>query len=249
MRCAVGTSRGSAENTPGTSVYSSQESAPSAWASATAVVSEPPRPRKVTFRSLGDALGAPHHRGVAVAERVLEPFGPQLDDLGVGVRGVGDEAGLAPGEAVGGHAEVVERHAQQGRGLAFAGRQQHVHLPARADLGHVGGEPDELVGLLAHRAHDDDDVVTAALGASYVVGDLTDPLRVGDRRAAELLYDQGHGRGRYRRLPSAHELVGPLPSTSAPHWCSRSRVAASSVRSREQIARRSSRRTERTRPL
>ena len=38
--------------TPDTSVYSSHTSAPSAWARATAVVSEPPRPRKVTLRSV-----------------------------------------------------------------------------------------------------------------------------------------------------------------------------------------------------
>ena len=45
---ASGTMRGSALNTPATSVKISQTSAPSAAASATAVVSEPPRPSVVT---------------------------------------------------------------------------------------------------------------------------------------------------------------------------------------------------------
>ncbi len=45
---APGTIRGSAVKMPGTSVKISQASAPSAAASATAVVSEPPRPSVVT---------------------------------------------------------------------------------------------------------------------------------------------------------------------------------------------------------
>ena len=45
---ASGTTRGSAEKTPSTSVKISQTSAPSAAARATAVVSDPPRPRVVT---------------------------------------------------------------------------------------------------------------------------------------------------------------------------------------------------------
>ena len=45
---ADGTTRGSAEKTPSTSVYISHTSASSAAASATAVVSEPPRPSVVT---------------------------------------------------------------------------------------------------------------------------------------------------------------------------------------------------------
>jgi len=47
MRRALGTIRGSAVNTPSTSVYISQTSALSAAATATAVVSEPPRPSVV----------------------------------------------------------------------------------------------------------------------------------------------------------------------------------------------------------
>ena len=151
------------------------------------MVSEPPRPRKVTSRS-PDTPWAPPTTGVRPSlQRGHEPLGAELDDLGVGVGAVGDEAGLAAGEAVGRHAEVVERHAQQRGGLALAGGDEHVHLAARPDLGHLAGEPDQLVGLLAHGADDDDDVVAAALGARDVVGDLPDALRVGDGGPAELL--------------------------------------------------------------
>ena len=129
------------------------------------MVSEPPRPRNVTSRSV-DTPCAPPTTGMRPASSAAtEPVGPDLEDLGVGVGGVGDEAGLAAGEAVGRHAEVVQRHAQQRGGLALAGGDEHVHLAAGPDLGHLAGQAEQLVGLLAHRADDDDDVVAAALGA------------------------------------------------------------------------------------
>src|SRR3954466_6280288 len=52
IRRADGTTRGSAVNTPETSVYNSHASACIACARATAVTSEPLRPRNVTSRSL-----------------------------------------------------------------------------------------------------------------------------------------------------------------------------------------------------
>ena len=55
---------------------------------------------------------------------------------------------------------------------------------------------------------DDDDVVAAAAGAGDVVGHLPDALGVGDRRAAELLHDEGHEGQRYRGPPGPHEPVG-----------------------------------------
>ena len=60
------------------------------------------------------------------------------------------------------------------------------------------GEGDEVVGGLAHRRHDDDDVVAVALGEGHVLGHGPHAVRVGDGGAAVLLDDQGHGR---RSLP------------------------------------------------
>ena len=98
-----------------------------------------------------------------------------------------------------GDAEVVQRHAQQRRRLALAGGDEHVHLPARAGCRDTSvGQAEQLVGLLAHGADDHDDLVAPAAGAGDVVGDLADALGVGDRRAAELLDEQRHGRERYR---------------------------------------------------
>ena len=44
-------------------------------------------------------------------------------------------------------------------------------------------------------------------GAGDVVGDLADALGVGDRRAAELLDDEGHGARRYRRATAPDDRL------------------------------------------
>ena len=80
----------------------------------------------------GHALGPAHHRHPAGVDRLADPVGPHLEDLGVGVGGVGDEAGLAAGERLGLDPDVVQRQAQQRGGLALAGGDEHVHLAARA---------------------------------------------------------------------------------------------------------------------
>ena len=91
------------------------------------------------------------------------------------------------------HAEVVQRHAQQGGGLALAGGDEHVHLAAGPGLGDLAGQVEQVVGLLAHGRDDHHDLVAPAHGAGHVVGDLADALGVGDRGATELLHDEGHG--------------------------------------------------------
>ena len=63
---------------------------------------------------------------------------------------------------------------------------------------HRVGEGDEVVGLLAHGAHDDDHVVALAMREGDVLGDGPDAVGVGDGGAAVLLDDEGHGVGRYQ---------------------------------------------------
>ena len=58
---------------------------------------------------------------------------------------------------------------------------------------HLAGEGDQVVGRLAHRRDDDDDVVAVALRDLHVLGHGPHAIRVGDGRAAVLLDDQGHG--------------------------------------------------------
>ena len=57
----------------------------------------------------------------------------------------GHDAGLAAGEAVGGHAQVVEGHAEQGHGLALACREEHVHLPAGRQARNLAGQADQHI--------------------------------------------------------------------------------------------------------
>ena len=58
--------------------------------------------------------------------------------------------------------------------------------------GHLLGEREQLVGRVAHRRDDDDDVVPLPPRPHHALGDLLDPRDVGDARAAVLLDDDGH---------------------------------------------------------
>ena len=69
----------------------------------------------------------------------------------------------------------------------------------------AGGQPEQLVGRVAHRRDDDDEVVAGRALAGDPPGDPLDPVGVGDRRATELLDDEGGG---HRR--------GILPCASRP---------------------------------
>ena len=97
----------------------------------------------------------------------------------MGVGRVGDEPGLAAGEAVGRDAQVVQRHAEEGGGLALAGGDEHVHLTAGPGARHLRRQVQQVVGLLAHGADDHHDLVAVAPGAGDVVGHGPDAVRVG----------------------------------------------------------------------
>ena len=103
------------------------------------------------------------------------------------------------------------RHAHERHRDALAGGQQHVELAAVGVLGDVVGEPQEIVGGLAHRRHDDHDVVAAAAGARDVIGYGSDPVGIGNRGAAEFL-DEKHGQQGYRRPLYRHEGIR-IPGT------------------------------------
>ena len=127
-------------------------------------------------------------------DRLVDAVGLDLHDLRLAVGGVGDDPGLRTGERHGRLAAVHDRHAEQRRGDALTGGEQHVHLALGRVGGHVVGEAFEVVGGLAHRRDDHDDVVAVAPGAHDVVGDGTDAVGIGHRRTTELLDEQGHDR-------------------------------------------------------
>ena len=146
-----------------------------------------------------DPLGSSDHRDPPRFQGGPDPIGSDVEDLGVPVVGVGQEAGLATGERLGVDSDVVEGQAHQGHGLAFTGRYEHVHLATRLDGRDLARQSQQLVGLLAHGRHDEHDLVAAPDGAGDVIGHLAHALRICDRGAAEFLDYEGHGAPRYRR--------------------------------------------------
>ena len=72
--------------------------------------------------SVRDALEAGDDGDRAGGERLADPVALDLEDLGLAVRGVGDDPGLRAGEGDRGHAEVDDRHAEQRHRDALARR-------------------------------------------------------------------------------------------------------------------------------
>ena len=125
--------------------------------------------------------------------------GRDVDDLGLAVGAVGDDAGLAAGERPGLLAEVADRHREQRHRDALARGQQHVELAARRAAGETcWARSMQLVGGVAHRGDHDDDVVAGPLGVDDPLGDPLDAVGVGDGGAAVLLHDDAHGTPRGR---------------------------------------------------
>ena len=115
----------------------------------------------------------------------------------------------------------------------LAGREEHVELARIGLVGDRGGEAEELVGRVTHGAHDDDEVRSGRPLPGDPPGDALDPIRPGDRRAAELLHDEGglhqggivaagHGRSRQRPSPPAAstDFLGGLTDLAPndPKW-------------------------------
>ncbi len=152
------------------------------------MVSEPPRPSVVMSLVVETPWKPGDDRDLALAHRGADAIAPDLDDLGLAVVGVGDDPGLAPGEAHRRLTEVLDRHREEGHRDAFAGGEEHVHLPPTRMAGDVTGEAHEVVGGLAHRRDDHDDVAALPARPDDVVGDGPDAIRVRDRASAELLH-------------------------------------------------------------
>ena len=142
---------------------------------------------------LGDALEAGDDRDRAGLDRVDDPARRDVDDLGPAVGGVGDHAGLRPGERLRLVAQLGDGHREQRHRDPLAGREQHVELTRRRQRRHLLGEVAQLVGRVAHRRDDHDHVVAGPLGVDDALGDPLDAGRVGHRRAAVLLHDNAHG--------------------------------------------------------
>ena len=184
---------------PRTSVKIWQRSARRAAASATAVVSLPPRPRVVISWSCvgAGALALEPGDDHDLAALELGPDAARLDagDAGPAVRPVGRDAGLRPGQADGADPDGVEGHRQERGALVLAGGEQDVELARIGFVGDRRGEAEQLVRRVAHRRDDDDEVVAGRPLARDPPRDALDAVGAGHGRATELLDDEG---GRHR---------------------------------------------------
>src|SRR4030095_8931047 len=67
-----------------------------------------------------------------------------------------------------------------------AGGEQHVELRARGVCGDLLGKRQQLIRRVAHRRHDDDDIVSGVTRPHDTFGDLPQPGHVGNAGAAVL---------------------------------------------------------------
>ena len=144
--------------------------------------------------AVGHALITGDDDDLAARELVLHAERTHFDDARVHVAVVRDDAGLAAGEADGVAAQLANRHRQQRHRNPLAGGEQHVQLAPVRIRGDLLRQPEEIVGGVAHRGDDHDQIVTLAPGAHHPIRDLLDAAHVRDARAAVLLDNDRHCR-------------------------------------------------------
>ena len=108
---------------------------------------------------------------------------------------VGDDAGLAAGEADGVAAQVADGHAKEGHGDAFTGGEKHIEFAPFGVGGNLLGQFEEMIRGVAHGGDDHDDVLARGPGLEHSPGDLADFLGIGDAATAVFLNDDGHEDG------------------------------------------------------
>ena len=126
-----------------------------AAATATALVSEPPRPSVVMLPS-ASMPWKPATTAISPRSSVSKIF-DAVDglDAGLGERVVREDAHLVAEERARLAALGVDGHRREGRADLLAGRGDGVHLARVGDLGHLVREREQAIGLAAHRAHDE----------------------------------------------------------------------------------------------
>ena len=162
----------------------------------------------------GHPLEPGDHRDATGGEGGLQAIGPDLDDLGLGMDGIGDDAGLTAGVGGGLDPEPGQCHAQQGHRDPLPRAQQHVHFAGGLDGADVGGQPDQFVGGVAHGTDHHHHVIARASCPGDMVGHGADPLGIGDRGPAEFLHHQRHGHQGYRGMfgaPAPRSLTDAYP--------------------------------------
>ncbi len=164
-----------------------------AAATATALVSDPPRPSVVMLPALVDALEAGDDGDLAAVDR-LEDLRPSMVLMRALVNASSvrirtwwprSERALPPSAWM---AMAVSAALTCSPVAAMASISR-----ASGTFGDVVREREQAVGLAAHRADDDHDAVARALRGEGAPRDVADAVDRADRGTAELLDDEGHG--------------------------------------------------------
>ena len=117
-----------------------------------------------------------------------------IEDASLGVQRVRQDLDLAPGVALGRHAGILERHAQQTDGDLLAGRHDDIEF-AWAGIGcHFFRQRDQAVGLAAHRRHHDHHLMARRTELRDLARDVLDAIGASHGGAAVLLNYQCHCR-------------------------------------------------------
>ena len=179
---------------------------------------------------LVDALEPGHQHDLVLVQLGLDALGLDALDAGVAVSGIGVHARLPAGEGDHLIAHPLNGHGAQGDGDLLAGGQEHIHLP----LGGVGiellGLGDQVVGGVPLGGEHHHHAVALLIGLGDDPGHVAHAVRVGDRAAAEFLYNQCHILFPSNGLSKRRSALYPM-QTRAPR--ANSRPAAYSTRNRE----------------
>ena len=141
-----------------------------------------------------DALEARDEDDRALVERLVDPAGPHLDDLGLAVDGVGDDPRLGSRQRDRLVAEVVDHHRRERARDPLPDRDEHVELARVGGGRDLVGEVEQLVGRVAHRGEDADDAMPVLACGHEPRRDALQPLGVADGGAAELEHERAAGR-------------------------------------------------------
>lgn len=163
------------------------------------------------LRALADALEAGHDDDVLLAQGLSDAAGRDIDDLGLAVRGVGDDPGLAAGEGPHAVPQVRDGHRDEGHRHALTGGQEHVHLAWGRDGADLLSEIEQLVGCVPHGRDHDAYVVACLLRLDDAMGHALDALGISERRTAVLLDNQAQGELRELFAGPARGRTGTTP--------------------------------------
>jgi hypothetical protein len=184
----------------------------SAAASATALVSEPPRPERRDAARVVDALESGDDGDRAVGEAARELLVHDPADARAHVGAVGLDPDLMAHERPAADAHALEHDRGERAGDLLAGRDERVHLALARRRRRALAERDQPVRLARHRAHDHDDVVPLRPRARHASRDVPQPIEIGHGRPAVLLNDQSHVQScvvRKWKGPGQPRLVAP----------------------------------------